>query len=112
MHVGLPDVASRVSSLNEPLVVHRRDERHGARKLVIFVHGLGGERYATWGQFPWFLLADVEDAHVGLYAYRTASSRFKFGASLELDAEAVVQSGQSQRFASGGPEKSQRPLRL
>jgi serine/threonine protein kinase/pimeloyl-ACP methyl ester carboxylesterase len=90
MHVGSPDVASRVSSLNEPLVVHRRDERNGARTLVIFVHGLGGERYATWGQFPWFLLEDVEDVHVGLYAYRTASSRFRFGASIELDAEAVV----------------------
>jgi pimeloyl-ACP methyl ester carboxylesterase len=76
--------------LSEPLVIHRVVENQDAATLVVFVHGLGGQRYGTWGLFPSLLLADVPSTHVGLYAYRTLTSRLKLAASIDLDLEAVV----------------------
>ena len=87
VHIGFPETSGRTSSLDDPLVVHRRDEKQSAGTLVIFVHGLGGDRYQTWGEFPRFLLTDIEDADIGLYAYRTVLSRFRFAASIELESE-------------------------
>lgn len=68
VHIGFVETFEKASSLNDPLVVHRRDEKQSAGTLVIFVHGLGGDRYQTRGEFPQFLLTDIEDADVGLYA--------------------------------------------
>jgi tetratricopeptide (TPR) repeat protein len=75
----------------EPLVVHRRPGAASAN-LVVFVHGLGGLRYGTWGSFPKFVFDDFKQASVdvGLYGYRTAFRRLRFTASIDLDREATV----------------------
>lgn len=76
-----------------PLIVHRRSEPSSNRRLVIFVHGLGGSRYgphSTWGRFPGFLFEDLADVDVGLYRYDTAKGRFGFKASISLEDESRV----------------------
>jgi pimeloyl-ACP methyl ester carboxylesterase len=79
---------------NEPLVVHRRTEGHN-RAIVIFVHGLGGNRYTTWGEFPTFLFDDFANQDkfaldLGFYEYRTAFRRLRITRSIKLVTEAAV----------------------
>src|SRR5271157_5403041 len=79
--------------LGEPLVIHLRSEPTRNRALMIFVHGLGGNRYgsgATWGFFPRFVFEDFPDVDVGLYQYRTLLGRLKFWESISLPDEAEV----------------------
>jgi serine/threonine protein kinase/pimeloyl-ACP methyl ester carboxylesterase len=90
LQTGFPDASRPTASLSEALVIHRRDDKRSAETVIIFVHGLGGDRYQTWGNFPRFLFVDVKNADIGLYAYRSALSRFRFAASIELGSEAAV----------------------
>jgi pimeloyl-ACP methyl ester carboxylesterase len=86
-----PDDAQ--SFVEEPLVLHQRIEPTGNDKLVIFVHGLGGNRYgikSTWGNFPRFIFEDLPEVDVGLYQYRTSTGRFAFSKSVSLRDEARV----------------------
>ena len=80
---NLDDVA------DQSIVVHRRNGG-SATRIVIFVHGLGGSRYGTWGNFPKFIFEDVPDLDVGLYEYESLWRRLKFGAQVPLDREAEV----------------------
>lgn len=79
---------------NEPLVIHRCPGG-GKRALVIFVHGLGGSRYTTWGEFPTFLFRDFATQDplaldLGFYEYRTALGRLRITRSIKLQTEAAV----------------------
>jgi tetratricopeptide (TPR) repeat protein/pimeloyl-ACP methyl ester carboxylesterase len=78
-------------SADEPLVIHSRRGEDNTN-LVVFVHGLGGSRYGTWGNFPKFVFDDFKESGVaiGLYAYRTAFGRLRFTASIDLEREAKV----------------------
>ncbi|MGQ4376277.1 esterase/lipase family protein [Streptomyces sp. SAS_267] len=69
--VGKDDAASALS----PLIVHSRDPEK-CPNLVIFAHGLNGQRYKTWGDFPRFLYEDRPDIDVGLYSYATGWQRW------------------------------------
>ncbi len=86
-----PKDDSKVSM--HPLIVHRRTDPTANRRLVIFVHGLGGNRYGgspTWGRFPLLLFDDLPDIDIGLYRYDTATRRIGFGRSISLEEEARV----------------------
>jgi pimeloyl-ACP methyl ester carboxylesterase len=86
----LPD-----SDPGKPVVVHQHEGRANTR-LIVLVHGLGGQRYgpkATWGRFPDLLFEDSPDADVALYSYRTLFGRLNFSKSVELEAEAKVFAG-------------------
>jgi len=72
-----------------PLVVHRRKGTDN-RSLVIFVHGLSGDRYGTWGKFPHLLFDDCPHIDLGAYAYRTALKRAVFWKSISLSREAEI----------------------
>ena len=61
---------------NETLVVYENESRTPMQVLVIFVHGLGGNRFDTWQKFPEYLQDDFDHVDVGMYQYSTASSRF------------------------------------
>lgn len=84
---------NNLASLKEtPLVIHQRTSPTANRRLVVFVHGLGGSRYgsrSTWGRFPRFIFEDLESADVGLYEYRTLFRR-NFFKSISLGEEAKV----------------------
>jgi pimeloyl-ACP methyl ester carboxylesterase len=55
---------------NAPLVIHCRPGLTRAH-LVLFLHGLGGRRYGTWGEIPGYVFEDCPEAAVGLYDYRS-----------------------------------------
>ena len=77
----------------EPLVIHQRSMPTANDKLLVFVHGLGGQRYGektTWGRFPELLFADLPDVDIGLYQYRTGAGRFLSAKSVSIDGEARV----------------------
>ncbi len=79
---------------DEPLVIHHKSKGGGG--LIIFVHGLGGNRYgeqSTWGNFPEFIYEDASQFDVGLYEYRTLLRRVKFWESVSLSDEARVFAG-------------------
>jgi len=73
----------------DPIVIHARLGRL-ASDLVLFVHGLTGNRYGYWGKIPRFVLEDVPAADVGLYFYKTVWKRFGFTRSISLEEEARV----------------------
>jgi pimeloyl-ACP methyl ester carboxylesterase len=77
---------------DQSIIVHRRNSG-SATRIVIFVHGLGGSPYGTWGNFPRFMFEDVPDIDVGLYQYETLWRRLKFGAQIPLDVEADIFAG-------------------
>ena len=58
---------------SEPIVVHGASENR-SDQLVLFVHGLHGDRYETWGQFP-HLLYHHTRCDVGLYGYASGYQR-------------------------------------
>lgn len=77
----------------EPLVIHQRTTPTANDKLLVFVHGLGGQRYGartTWGKFPEFLFADLPDVDIGLYQYRTGGGRVLSTKSVSIESEARV----------------------
>lgn len=82
-----PDPAKKFG--DQPLIVHRHKDQ-GNRNLVVFVHGLGGRRYDTWGCFPQFLFEEFPHVDVGLYEYRTLFRRMAFWKSIELEDEAEI----------------------
>lgn len=74
MHLVEDDIYTPVPSGHEaydaPLVIHCRPGVARTR-LVLFLHGLGGRRYDTWGTIPRYVFEDCSDAAVGLYDYRS-----------------------------------------
>lgn len=84
---SIPDSAKKFG--DQPLIVHRHKDR-GNRNLVVFVHGLAGRRYGTWGSFPEFVFEEFPHVDVGLYEYRTAFRRLLFWKSIELEDEAEI----------------------
>jgi len=72
---------------DESLVVHAH-RGNDNDKLLIFVHGLGGDRYGTWGQFPRLIFDTFPQIDIGLYSYRTLFRRtFTRSHSIEHEAE-------------------------
>lgn len=76
--------------LDEPLCIHRTKSTSQNDALVIFVHGLGGSRYRTWGSLPAFIFQDLPSVDIGLYRYRTLLGRWRFWRSIDLDSEGRV----------------------
>ena len=70
----------------DPLIVHCSSRQPNAH-LVLFVHGLNGHQYDTWGAFPQlFFACGAED--VGLYGYRTGFGRIgRLTATFDQQAE-------------------------
>jgi pimeloyl-ACP methyl ester carboxylesterase len=95
---NLPDFEKIYEDDEEPLVIHRHGDKP-CQTLIIFLHGLGGKRYATWtrkgmkpaeSSFPKFLHQDFDKLDIGLYAYRTLWGRLRFWKSIPLEQEATV----------------------
>jgi pimeloyl-ACP methyl ester carboxylesterase len=78
------------SVANESLIIHTHQDRADNHNLIIFVHGLGGSRYGTWGLFPELIFANFPHVEVGLHSYRTLFRRYKLWRSISLDEEAAV----------------------
>jgi hypothetical protein len=78
-----------------PLVIHARpDSSHD--HLAVFLHGLGGRRYATWGELPRFLFEDCGELDVGLYDFADAFLR-AVAPSTTLDGESYLCADQRPR---------------
>ena len=74
---------------HQPLIVHRHSGVDN-RNLVVFVHGLNGDRYGTWGNFPKFLFDDCPHVDVGAYSYRSGFKRLFSKESVSLSTEARI----------------------
>jgi pimeloyl-ACP methyl ester carboxylesterase len=50
----------------------------GAERLILFVHGFGGNYQRTWGSLPDYLAADprFQDANIYLFGFRTGLLRY------------------------------------
>lgn len=70
----------------DPLLVHRRGS--SGSSLLIFVHGLGGSRYTTWGGLPSFLYSDLPHVDLGLYDYSSGLRRTHRQHSVDLQTHA------------------------
>ncbi|MFI5877642.1 alpha/beta fold hydrolase [Streptomyces sp. NPDC051445] len=68
----------------ETLLVHGR-EPGAAKDLVLFLHGLGGRRYDTWGRFPYLLWKDLPTSDLGLVDYRSGLRRLAGAAGMSLE---------------------------
>jgi pimeloyl-ACP methyl ester carboxylesterase len=90
VYTGFSDSDIAQHSVSDALVIHRREGTSSSSTLVVFVHGLGGNRYGSWGNFPRFLLSDFQDSDIGLYAYRSGLSGFRISHTINLEAEASV----------------------
>jgi pimeloyl-ACP methyl ester carboxylesterase len=75
------------SGAGEPLIVHRRHNQANSQ-LVMFVHGLNGSRYGTWGSFPNLLFEDRVSVDIGMYDYASGLRRIRPGVSFDLEAHA------------------------
>jgi tetratricopeptide (TPR) repeat protein/pimeloyl-ACP methyl ester carboxylesterase len=77
----------------EALVLHRRSRARHNDDLLLFVHGLGGGRYSTWGQLPELIFSELASCDVALYSYRTLAGRLKLWKSVPFDDEAATLAG-------------------
>lgn len=86
--VQKPDIAA-VHEDNEPIVVHGASRKRSPQ-LLLFVHGLNGHPYKTWGRFP-HLFFDNESYDVGLYGYASGFQRAtKLSATFDKQAEELA----------------------
>lgn len=76
-------VDSKNAVKDEPLIVHRRRSSSN-ESLAVFVHGLGGHRYSTWGNIPRFLFDDIPSIDIGLYDYSSGIRRLRLKNSVSL----------------------------
>jgi len=78
VHFAKQDKFSQVSESrlgrHELLVIHQHLATTNNR-IAIFVHGLNGKRYATWGSLPLFLFEDYTDFDIGLFDYASGLRR-------------------------------------
>jgi pimeloyl-ACP methyl ester carboxylesterase len=59
-------------------------------ELLLFVHGLNGHRYDTWGQFP-HLFREESDYDIGLYGYASGFGRTStLSATFDAQAEELA----------------------
>jgi pimeloyl-ACP methyl ester carboxylesterase len=77
-------------AIDEPLHIHRRGPERRCHALVIFVHGLNGDRYGTWGHFPSLVYEDFPEVDLGFYGYRNGWKRIASLRSIPLEDEARV----------------------
>ena len=74
---------------DEPIIVHGASEST-PNQLVLFVHGLNGHRYKTWGRFP-HLFSDLIQYDIGLYGYASGFERVsKLSATFDKQAEELA----------------------
>ncbi|MHA3019666.1 esterase/lipase family protein [Mycobacterium sp. BMJ-28] len=62
------------------LNLHRHNGDRRAKRLIIFVHGLGGDGYSTWKRFPKFVFDDLsrDPMDVALFDYFSGHRRMGF----------------------------------
>ena len=70
---------------DESLIVHQHSENKSGQELVLFVHGLNGTRYGTWGNLPKFLFEDCASFDLGLYDYASGARRVRFSQSNTIE---------------------------
>ncbi len=58
---------------HEPIIIHGASETIPGQ-LVLFVHGLNGHRYKTWGRFPHLFMNDGQH-DIGLHGYASGFGR-------------------------------------
>jgi pimeloyl-ACP methyl ester carboxylesterase len=77
------------SDAHEPIIVHGASETMPGQ-LILFVHGLNGHRYRTWGRFP-LLFRDHTHYDIGLYGYTSGYGRIsKLSAKFDMQAEELA----------------------
>lgn len=74
---------------SQPLSIHAR-EHSECKQVIVFVHGLNGERYETWGDLPnrFSELFSVSD--FGFYGYTNGFARWNPFTSISIEDEAQV----------------------
>jgi alpha-beta hydrolase superfamily lysophospholipase len=79
----------RSAHTTEPLVIHKHASAPETTQNIIFVHGLNGQRYSTWGKFPSLIFEDYPSVDVALYDYASGVRRVRRG-SLNLRDHATL----------------------
>ena len=93
--VGQPTFeALRDRSFRSELLIIHRPLVGNNTSLLIFVHGLGGNRYGTWGKFPELIFKNFPEVDLGLRSYRTLFRRLNLLRSIRLDDEAELFAGE------------------
>lgn len=65
-------------SFNEALLnLHQHSGDRYAKRVIVFVHGLGGNGYTTWGKFPGFVFDDLsrDPVDVAIFDYFSGQRR-------------------------------------
>lgn len=101
-HEQWPDLVTSNDRLglkpsDPPLVIARRRGGVIGTRLIVLVHGLGGDRITTWGNMPEWLFEDLEseDVDIGLFGYRSGHKRLfrlnsaPFAAQAQLLADTI-----------------------
>jgi hypothetical protein len=83
-------LSSKSEYSKDLLVVHKHAAVPETTQSVIFVHGLNGQRYGTWGKFPELLFEDHPSVDVGLYDYASGLRRVRRGSSMSLRDHATL----------------------
>ncbi len=73
----------------EPMPIHAHVGTESDR-LVVLVHGLNGERYATWGDFASDLFDRLDTSDLGFYGYLNGFRRWNVLRSISIEDEAQV----------------------
>jgi pimeloyl-ACP methyl ester carboxylesterase len=74
---------------DDPMIVHGVSEQTPS-ELLLFVHGLNGHRYTTWGRFSQ-LFFEQSQYDIGLYGYANGFGRTaKLSATFDAQAEELA----------------------
>jgi hypothetical protein len=83
-------LSSESAHAREPLVVHQHASAPETTQNIIFVHGLNGYRYSTWGKFPDLFFEDYPNVDVALYDYASGLRRIRRGSSMRPEDHALL----------------------
>jgi pimeloyl-ACP methyl ester carboxylesterase len=74
----------------ESLVVHKHASVPETTQNVLFVHGLNGSRYTTWGKFPSLFFEDHPSVDLALYDYASGLRRIRRAGSVRPEDQATL----------------------
>ncbi|NTU44346.1 MAG: hypothetical protein HGA99_02335 [Chlorobiaceae bacterium] len=87
MDIIYQDDFEEIDGCKESFALHVKASVFTERNLVIFLHGLFGNRYKTWNGFQKYLFDDIENCDIGTYTYLNGFKRVNIFKSKKVEIE-------------------------
>jgi pimeloyl-ACP methyl ester carboxylesterase len=83
-------LSSESPNASDPLIIHKHTDVPETTQNILFVHGLNGSRYSTWGKFPDLFFEDHPSVDLSMFDYRSGLRRIRRAGSVRPEDQATL----------------------